>query len=112
MQPPFEHEGSRIKLIGDTPGAAISRKYDLTTAPNPDGPPVFILHALDDEAVPVENGLLLALAYRKAGADAVIHTFREGGHGFGLRGIEGTPVAIWPRLVMDWANGLTKSQKT
>lgn len=103
MSKPFAHEGSRINLIGNNAAPELYAKYDLSTAPNPDSPPVFILHALDDEAVPVENSLELAGAYRTAGVKAVIHTFEHGGHGFGLRGIEDMPVASWPHLVIEWA---------
>lgn len=101
MRAPHAHEGSRINLIGDGTDVQFA-KYDLTTAPNPEGPPIFMLHALDDEAVPVENSLTLVAAYRKAGVPAVIHTFEKGGHGFGLRGIDDLPVHIWPKLVDDW----------
>ncbi|MGB3626668.1 MAG: alpha/beta hydrolase, partial [Henriciella sp.] len=104
MRAPFAHAGSRTNLIGEDPSAARYATYDLTTAPNPEGPPLFLLHALNDEAVPVENSLFLASACRKAGVAAVIHTFEAGGHGFGLRGIEDMPVAVWPELVMNWAD--------
>ena len=108
MRPPFAHEGSRINLIGEAADEALFAKYDLTTTPNPIGPPIFLLHALDDESVRAENSLELAAAYRRAGINAVIHTFREGGHGFGLRGIEDMPVAAWPQLVMDWDAALDR----
>lgn len=104
MRQPFAHEGSRTNLIGPSPSDELYTMYDLTTAPNPGGPPIFLLHALDDEAVPIENTLQLAAAYRRAGVPAVVHTFREGGHGIGLRGIEGKPVSAWPKLVMNWAD--------
>lgn len=103
MSAPHAHEGSRIHLIGKTPSSATYAKYDLTTAPAPDGPPLFLLHTLDDKAVPVENTLQLASAARRAGVSASVHIFDEGGHGFGLRGIENTPVEKWPQLVIDWA---------
>lgn len=103
MSAPYAHEGSRRHLIGETPSPELFAKYDLTTAPNPDGPPLFLLHTLDDAAVPVENSLELARAARAAGVPATIHVFDEGGHGFGLRGIEDKPVAAWPQLAMDWA---------
>jgi len=104
MRDPLAHQGSRINLIGEQPTDQLYSKYDLTTAPNPEGPPVFLLHALDDDAVPVENSLELAAAARRAGVSAVIHVFEEGGHGFGLRGIDKLPVGTWPSLVVDWAS--------
>lgn len=103
MRAPHAHEGSRVHLIGEAPGEALYEKYDLTSAPNPDGPPLFLLHTLDDAAVPVENSLRLAAAARAVGLPASLHVFDEGGHGFGLRGIDDQPVGIWPELAMDWA---------
>ena len=102
MRAPFAHEGSRRCLIGEAPTEAAYAKYDLTSAPNPDGPPLFLLHTLDDPSVPVENTLDLAAACRRAGLSAVMHVFEEGGHGFGMRGIDAMPVGKWPMLVLDW----------
>ena len=98
----FTHQGSQTNLLGDAPTSDALAKYDLAHAPNPDGPPVFMLHSLQDQSVPAENTLTMASAYRKAGIPAVVHVFDKGAHGFGLRGLEGTPLAAWPRLVMDW----------
>lgn len=103
MGSPFTHAGSQECLLGTAPSAEALSKYDLSNAPNPEGPPVFLLHTLDDGAVPVENSLQLVAAYRRANVPAVIHVFDEGGHGFGMRGIEDTPLAAWPSLVIDWA---------
>ncbi|MFN7610607.1 MAG: alpha/beta hydrolase, partial [bacterium] len=58
-----------------------------------DAPPLFILHAEDDPAVPVENALLLHEAARRSKVSVTLHLFEKGGHGFGLRGIAGTPLA-------------------
>lgn len=104
MTGPHVHAGSRECLLGASPSQALAEAYDLAHAPPAATPPLFILHALDDLAVPVENGLDLAQACRRAGVPCVIHTFDAGGHGFGLRGIAGTPVAAWPSLVADWAS--------
>jgi acetyl esterase/lipase len=98
----FAHQGSRTRLIGQTPTQKDEVKYDLTLSPNPNSPPVFLLHALDDKAVPVENSLQLTQAYQNAGVSAVLHTFQKGGHGFGLRGIDKLPVRIWPTLMHNW----------
>lgn len=104
MGTPFTHMGSQERLLGSDPTPEMLAAYDLTTHPNPDGPPVFLLHALDDEAVPYENALRLATSYRNAGIPAVLHSFETGGHGFGMRGIDKTPLAKWPGLFMDWSN--------
>ena len=41
-------------------------------------------------------------AFRAADVPTSLHIFEHGGHGFGLRGIEGDPLHAWPQLVMDW----------
>jgi acetyl esterase/lipase len=96
------HSGSRDRMIGPSPDAGRVAAFDLAAAPPATTPPTFLLHALDDQAVPVENSLDLAQACRRAGVPCVLHTFETGGHGFGLRGITGTPTAAWPQLVADW----------
>jgi acetyl esterase/lipase len=111
MDSPYTHPGSQISLLGETPDQSDLEKYDLTTAPNPDGPHVFLFHALDDAAVPYENTLYLAKAYREAGIPAVFHSFETGGHGFGMRGLTGTPRASWPKLMMDWIEARFENQR-
>lgn len=103
MTGPHVHAGSRDRLLGLQPDSARAEAYDLSHAPPAATPPLFVMHALDDLAVPVENSLDLTLACRRAGTPCVLHTFEKGGHGFGLRGIAGTPLAAWPGLVEDWA---------
>jgi len=53
--------------------------------------------------VPVENSLMMYEALRKAGVRSELHLFDAGGHGFGLRGVAGKDVAVWPTLVQNWA---------
>lgn len=68
-------------------------------------PPTLLIHAADDDAVSVENSLLMYDALRKAGVRSALHVFERGGHGFGLRLVAGKDVAIWPELVRHWALG-------
>jgi acetyl esterase/lipase len=42
-------------------------------------------------------------ALRAAGVRSELHVFDRGGHGFGLRGIQGIDAATWPQLVENWA---------
>ena len=51
----------------------------------------------------MENSLQLLTALRAAGVPAEAHLFEEGGHGFGIRLIEGRPAAAWPQLALAWA---------
>jgi acetyl esterase/lipase len=103
MTTPFTHAKSRENMLGTAPNPEAIAKYSLETDPNPDAPPTFILHANDDAAVPVENALMLLSALRSAKVPVALHAFERGGHGFGLRGISGTPLEVWPDLVINWS---------
>lgn len=103
MAEPFAHAGSRREMLGETPSVEAIARYSLERMDWRGRPPVFLLHAMDDEAVPVENSLQLLTALKAAGVKAEAHLFEEGGHGFGIRLIEGKPAAVWPELVLRWA---------
>ena len=68
-----------------------------------DAPPHFLLHAEDDDAVPVDNTLRLHAALRTRKVPVEMHLFTHGGHGFGLRKAVGKPVEAWPDLWRAWA---------
>jgi acetyl esterase/lipase len=103
MKAPYTHAGSRRNLIGAAPSEALVEKYSLETSPPADTPPAFLMHAADDAAVPVENSFALFAALKAAGVPAAMHVFERGGHGFGVRGVDETPLRRWPALVRDWA---------
>lgn len=102
MRTPFAHPGSRENMIGASPAPEAEARWSIESRAAAGQPPVFILHAADDEAVPVENALLVYEAFRAAGVPASMHLFETGGHGFGMRGIAGTPLDAWPGLVTAW----------
>ena len=103
MSDPHVHAGSRLELLGPTPTAEAMERYSLERMDWTGRPPTFLLHAIDDEAVPVENSLQLLTTLRAAGVSTEAHLFEEGGHGFGVRLIEGKPAAVWPELALAWA---------
>ncbi len=96
------HPESRARLLGTAPTPAQIAAYSLQHRVGADTPPTFLLHAADDPSVTVDNGLLFFDALRRAGVPAELHVYPHGGHGFGTRGIAGTPLAAWPRLALDW----------
>ncbi len=65
-----------------------------------DAPPMFFVHAFDDD-VTVQNSLLLASALKTAGASAELHLFATGAHGYGLRPTQ-EPVTQWPKQAETW----------
>jgi acetyl esterase/lipase len=99
---PHTHAGSRSHLLGENPSPDQIRDWSLETMPRRDTPPTFIVHAMDDGAVPPENAMMLTTALRAANVPVETHLFEEGGHGFGIRLIEGRPAAVWPELALAW----------
>lgn len=82
-------------------------KPDLSLSTPP--PPAFFVHAWDD-FVDVRNPLALASEWKRAGGTAEVHVFPTGGHGYGLRPVEGQPVTRWADLCGQWlkATGMLK----
>lgn len=97
------HAGSAEQLR--RAGVALSslEKYSPHLNVRADTPPTMLVHATDDSSVTVENSLLMYQALKTAKVRSELHVFDSGGHGFGLRGIAGRNVAIWPTLVQNWA---------
>jgi len=103
MADPYVHAGSRSYLLGSAPTAERIDAYSLERRDWTGAAPVFLVHAIDDESVPVENSLQLLSALKRAGVKAEAHLFQEGGHGFGVRLVQGRPAQAWPDLVRAWA---------
>jgi acetyl esterase/lipase len=103
MSAPTAHAGSREKLVGANASSALEQAHSPHRIIPANAPPHFILHAEDDDVVPVENALLLRAALREKGIAVETHLFTHGGHGFGLRKAVGKPVEAWPELFLNWA---------
>ncbi len=97
------HGGSRTNLLTKDSSAerilALSPEKQVREGLSP----VFLLHAADDPAVPVENSLVMFAALKAKKVPTEMHVFEEGGHGFGLRFTTGKPVAAWPSLFETFA---------
>lgn len=103
MSAPAAHAGSREKLIGANASPALEEGHSPHRHIPANAPPHFILHAEDDDVVPVDNALLLRAALRAKGIAVETHLFTHGGHGFGLRKAVGKPAEAWPDLFLAWA---------
>ena len=95
------HGGSRKNLLGDNPDPALETRFSLDQQVNADTPPTFLIHSVDDGAVPIENSLLFFNAARKHKVPVELHAYPTGGHGYGLGGREGTP-KDWPDALEAW----------
>lgn len=102
MSSPFAHMGSREKLLGPNPSSEMENMHSPHLQVPQNAPPVFLVHAEDDDVVPVENSLLFRAALRAKNIPVETHLFTHGGHGFGLRKAIGKPAEVWPQLFVDW----------
>lgn len=103
MDAAIAHAGSRTLLLGASPTPALEAAHSPDRNVPADAPPFFLLHAQDDDAVPVANTLRLHAALAERGIRREMHLFEHGGHGFGLRKATGKPVEAWPDLWRAWA---------
>jgi acetyl esterase/lipase len=103
MADPHAHAGSRTELLGAAPSAELIAAYSPHLHVRADTAPSFLVHAFDDNAVPIENSVLYAEALHAAKVPVEAHYFEEGGHGFAIRLATGKPAAEWPALFLSWA---------
>jgi len=101
MAPGLTNPQSAAQLLGPTPDDALIARRSPDRHVDAETPPTFLVHALDDTAVPPENSLGILAALRAAKVPAEAHFFERGGHGFGL-GLPGTPNAQWLALFDAW----------
>lgn len=102
MENATTHMESRTNLLGKDPSADLIKAYSPDQNIIKDAPPTFVVLAEDDPAVPPVNGIGFCNGLSKAGAPCELHTFKEGGHGFGIRDARQLPVSAWPNLAADW----------
>lgn len=98
------HRGSFDNLCGDN--QALVDALSLEKCVKADSSPAFIWTTVDDNAVPSENSLYMALAYKAAGVPFELHIFESGRHGLSLAteetGYVNKPVQKWLSLSLTW----------
>jgi acetyl esterase/lipase len=103
---PEAHVGSRENLIGKTPSQDLLDLYSNEKQITANTPTTFLVHATDDDVVPVQNSLMFYENLLKVKVKAEMHIFESGGHGFGLNNPKSKDKWIdWCKNWMD-ANGL------
>ena len=103
MRADIAHPGSRERLLGTAPPAALELAHSPDANVPENAPSCFILHAEDDDVVPVENALGMRAALKAKGVAVETHLHERGGHGFGISRAAGKPVAAWPAIWLSWA---------
>lgn len=95
------HTGSARNFLGENASLEDMHKYSAEQNVTEDTPPMFIWHAADDPAVPVENALNMAKALRAKRVPFELHIYPYGGHGKNLaRDIPLT--CTWPEACALW----------
>ncbi|WP_420138493.1 alpha/beta hydrolase [Sphingomonas sp.] len=97
------HIGSRNELIGKDASPAYVIAYSPDRTVTDRTPPTILIHAADDDVVPVENSLQMFAALRARHIAAELHVFQAGGHGFGLRMPLTNTATRWPDLFLAFA---------
>lgn len=64
-------------------------------------PPTFLVHTHDDQSSSVGAALFYA-GLRKHNIAAALHVYGNGGHGYGLRAVQGSRISTWPQHAAHW----------
>lgn len=101
MTEPFAHAGSRRNLLGESPSTELIKLLSSEQQVTAQTPPTFIFFTEDDKSVPLENGLLMAAALRRAKVPYEMHIYETGRHGVGLAK-DNPALGTWTLLLENW----------
>ncbi len=96
----FGHAGSKENLIGKNPTDAQVQYYSNELNVDSQTPPAFIVHAKNDDAVPVQNAYEYDKALKANKVASTLYLFEKGGHGFGM--INPTSTVQWTTPLTEW----------
>lgn len=75
---------TRENLIGKRPSQEALNLYSTDKHVGAKTPPTYLVHAADDDVIPVKNSLRFFDAMLKANVSGELHILQSGGHGFGI----------------------------
>ncbi|WP_461643812.1 alpha/beta hydrolase [Labilibaculum euxinus] len=101
MEKGITHWGSRVNLLGDNPTPEQVKHFSNELQVNSETPPAFMVHSLDDGAVPVQNSINYALALQKFKIPCELHLYQTGGHGYGMGNSTNTE-STWTEACRKW----------
>lgn len=96
----FTHMGSRNNLLGRDTSSQFIDYFSNELHVDSNTPKAFLVHAKNDDAVPIENAWMYKNALEKAGVPVQLFEFEKGGHGFGM--VNSTSDVAWPTLLTKW----------
>jgi acetyl esterase/lipase len=101
MDSSITHWGSRVNLLGASPSSELVKHFSNDLQVNSETPPAFMVHSLDDDAVPVQNSINYALGMHKFHIPCELHLYQTGGHGYGM-GKSANTESTWPEACCKW----------
>jgi acetyl esterase/lipase len=106
----ISHGGSRDNLLGPDKSDELIKYYSNELQVSAKTPPAFLVHTMDDGAVPVENSIEYYLALKKFKTPVEMHLYPKGGHGYGFRTQGKGSLENWPAALEGWLKtmGYTK----
>ncbi|WP_211259724.1 alpha/beta hydrolase [Pseudalgibacter alginicilyticus] len=100
MKDEMTHINSRKNLLGTDITEKYLNKYSNEIQVNGNTPKTFLVHASDDNSVPVQNSLTYYRALNKNKVPVEMHIYQKGGHGFGMGSEENNN--FWPIACENW----------
>jgi acetyl esterase/lipase len=102
MSKDITHWGSRENLLGNSPSPEMVNHYSTELQVNSKTPTAFMVHSLDDDAVPVQNSINYAMALHKANVDCELHLYPTGKHGYGMGTKNAGTESTWTEACEKW----------
>jgi|SRR6478735_1163603 len=104
FQDSIGHIGSRDQLIGKNPPKQLLDSFSNELQVTAHTPPTFLVHATDDDVVPVQNSIAFYEALLQYKIIAEMHIYKAGGHGFGMH--NPTTKDLWMERCKNWMQSI------
>jgi acetyl esterase/lipase len=104
FQDSIGHIGSRDQLIGKNPPKPLLDSFSNELQVSSQTPPTFLVHATDDDVVPVMNSIVFYEALLHYKILSEMHIYKAGGHGFGMH--NPTSNDAWMERCKNWMQGM------
>lgn len=108
MDSSITHKGTLHSLLGEKPDPKLVQLFSNELQVKEDSPPTFIVHSMDDKAVPVENSLRFYSALREKNISCEMHLYPTGGHGFSF-GFGKGHLETWTDRCIDWLKWINQN---
>ncbi|MDV6331942.1 alpha/beta hydrolase [Asticcacaulis sp. 201] len=102
LDPAIAYSGTIPSLFGKAISPQQIARYSPDHNVDAHTPPCFMVHAEDDNTVPVANTTTFREVLKAKGIVVETHLFATGGHGFGMKPAPNEPYHLWPDLLVNF----------